>query len=472
MRVGSNLKPQRLFVGLICSALLTVGFLVVMIRVPGVMPSKSGYTFTPTSGSVTVNGSQTFQTINGLGVNINSLSWKNGELRPALDLLADMGVSSWRVVYDMTDWEGQNDNSDPNVANWTYYNVLYSNAKFQNLWGTLQYLNQKGITTNVALSFMGPVPTWMGGSSINSASEDEFVEMIATLLYYARNREHVVFDIVDPMNEPDQDGIEGPLVGATQYTRLLRMLSVKLDATGLGDIRFLGPNTAGVGAGVNTYMPQMMSDSIVMAKVDHFGLHDYGGSTGGANTAIKSSAYPTRNFWMTEFSLAADMMSLLGQSTSGLQMWDAYDSVYEHGILGGRGTTPPNDAGNGPALLAYNRTSGTYAPRHAFYEFEQLFKFVPPGSVRVGTSGSPSGVTIYTFYHQATGRVTIVGRNTTASAIPLSGTLSNLPAVDGLQMYQTDVSGKNFARGNDVVVGNGSFYMVAPVKGYFTLTTR
>ena len=39
-------------------------------------------------------------------------------------------------------------------------------------------------------------------------------------------------------------------------------------------------------------------------------------------------------------------------------------------------------------------------------------------------------------------------------------------------MYQTDVSGKNFARGNDVVVSNGSFYVVAPVNSYFTLTTR
>ena len=82
----------------------------------------------------------------------------------------------------------------------------------------------------------------MGGSSINTTSEDEFVEMIATLLY-TRNTEHVVFDIVDPINEPDWNGIEGPQVGATQYTRLLRKLSVKLDGPGLGDIRFLGPNT-------------------------------------------------------------------------------------------------------------------------------------------------------------------------------------------------------------------------------------
>jgi hypothetical protein len=39
--------------------------------------------------SLAINGSQTYQVMNGLGVNVNSLSWKSGELRPALDMLAD-----------------------------------------------------------------------------------------------------------------------------------------------------------------------------------------------------------------------------------------------------------------------------------------------------------------------------------------------------------------------------------------------
>ena len=87
------------------------------------------------STAVTVNGSQVFQTMDGLGVNINSLSWKNGELRPALDLLADMGVSSWRVVFDKTDWEDQNDNNDPNVADWTYYNALLTRTRSSRISG-------------------------------------------------------------------------------------------------------------------------------------------------------------------------------------------------------------------------------------------------------------------------------------------------------------------------------------------------
>ncbi len=429
---------------------------------------SSGYGTT-----LTVNGAQKYQTIDGLGVNINAHSWNDGELIPALDMLIDqMGTTAWRVAYDMVDWESTNDNSDPDVPNWTYYNALYANAAFQNLWGTLHYLNQRGITKNIALSFMGRVPTWMGGSTIKSNSEDEFVETIATLLYYARNTEKIQFDIVDPLNEPDWDGIEGPQVSATQYTRILHKLSVKLDAMGLGDIRFLGPNTANVSTGVSTYIPAMMSDAIVMSKVDHFGLHSYSSGTGGADSAIKGSSYPTTNFWMTEFTNPSDMWTLLRQNAASFEVWEAYDGVFQHAILAGRGTEPGNDDTAGPALIAYNSSTGTYSPRQNFYQVAQVTKFVPAGSVRIGASQTNGNLTVLAFYHAATGRVTIVGQNTSTSPVSLNGTLNSLPAVDGLQLYQTDNGGKRLARGSDVVVSNGAFYAVIPASSYFTLTTR
>src|SRR5262249_25439186 len=118
---------------------------------------------------LTINGNTVLQTMDGFGVNINSLSWKGGELKPALDLLADqMGARVWRVVFDMEDWEAANDNTDPSTPDWTYYNAVYAGAKFQNLWNTLHYLNDKGITSGIVLSFMGRVPAWMGGTKINA----------------------------------------------------------------------------------------------------------------------------------------------------------------------------------------------------------------------------------------------------------------------------------------------------------------
>jgi hypothetical protein len=420
---------------------------------------------------LTVNGGQTFQTIDGLGVNVNSHSWNNGEAIPALDLLHDqLGATLYRVVYDMTDWEATNDNIDPLTPDWTYYNALYSNGSFQELWGTLHYLNQKGVTGGITLSFMGRVPTWMGGSLINTTAEDEFVEMVSTLVYYARNTEHIQFSILDPINEPDWDGIEGPQVGAAQYTRLLHKLSDRLDAMGLSDIRFCGPNTAIIGAGVSTYMPALMGDPVVINKIDHFGLHDYSGSTGGADSAIRQSAYPTKNFWMTEVTNPVHVLSQLGQNASGIAIWDGFDSAYIHPTLHGASMVPPNDASPDPAPLAYDIGTGTYSPRPSFYQDQAIFKFVPPGSTRIGATQSNGNLTLYAYYQRATGRVTLVGRNSGGTTLTVNGALNNLPPARAFEFYKTD-AGTNFGRLPDVPVSNGTLAFVAPANGYFTLTT-
>jgi O-glycosyl hydrolase len=362
--------------------------------------------------SLAIDGGQTFQKIAGFGVNVNAHSWNDGELRPALDMLNDqMGSTLYRVVYDMEDWESTNDNADPNTADWTYYNALYSNASFQELWGTLRYLNQKGVNSGITLSFMGRVPMWMGGNAINTSLEDEWVETITTLASYARNTEHVQFALLDPLNEPDWDGIEGPQVDEVQYTRLLNKLSAKLDALGLGDIRLLGPNTASIDTGVSNYMPAMMADPIVMAKLDHFAFHNYAGSTGGADAALHGSPYPTKDFWITEVTNPWDVMGHIGGNAAAVMVWDGYDSAYIHPTLHGASMDPPNDSGNGPAPLAYDPSTGVYAPRKSFYQLSQIFKFAPPGSLRVSVTQSGSELIAYAFYDQAGGRLTILGQN-------------------------------------------------------------
>jgi O-glycosyl hydrolase len=423
--------------------------------------------------NLTVDGSRHFQTIDGFGVNINSLSWKNGELKPAIDMLADeMGSTMWRVVFDQEDWEAVNDNPDPNVFNWDYYNGIYSSAKFRNLWGTIGYLNQKGFSTNIIMSFMGNVSDWMGGTRIKSAEEDEWVEMIASLVYYARNKMHLSFSMLDPLNETDWGHNEGPLVEQVQYTRLLHKLSVKLDSIGLGDIKFIGPTTAGIVKGVDVYMPVMMRDSVVMAKVDHFGLHSYASADDNAYQSIKNSAYPDRNYYITETTLPETVFYELLQGTSAVMIWEGYDSVYKHAVLMKGVTTPPNDPGPGPALLAYDKRTGSYSPRKCFYEYENIFKFVPSGSTRISASQSDSNVDLLAFYNQPSGCVTIMGRNFGAKSVSYTGKLVNLPHISTLKFYVTSEtdSNMNFLKGNDISLKNGALSFVAPAKSIFTLT--
>src|SRR6267143_2129352 len=87
------------------------------------------------AATVTIDGARTYQTIEGFGVNANHRSWNNNELKPVLDSLIDQaGMTLFRVIYDNTDWEATNDNADPNVFNWTYYNTVYAAADFQKMW--------------------------------------------------------------------------------------------------------------------------------------------------------------------------------------------------------------------------------------------------------------------------------------------------------------------------------------------------
>jgi O-glycosyl hydrolase len=423
----------------------------------------------PTTATVTVDGSRRFQILDGVGANINSLSWRGGEARAAIDRLADeMGVTLWRVVFDAEDWEATNDNDDPMVADQAYYTALYSNAKFQNLWGTLHYLNQRGVTSGISISFMGRVPPWMGASLITPASEDEWVEMMATFVAHARGVEHVQFGMLDPLNEPDWDGLEGPKVGAAQYTRLLHKLITRLDAAGYGDIRFLGPNTADVGAALSDYIPSLMSDPVVIARIDHLGLHSYSASTGAADAMIKSSPFPERNVWMTEFSRPEDVPSLLSGNASALIIWDGYDSVYNHAIVGGHGDQPPNDAGNGPAPLSYDSKTGSYAARPEFYQFAALFRHLPPGSRRVASTSANPECSIVAFVHPTDDRLTLIGRNAGAASIAVRVSLDAPRALTMMQVYTSRAT--DLVRGDDILVREGRFEFTVSGGSYYAVT--
>lgn len=433
----------------------------------GQTSAQTTVTVVPTGSlPLTINGAVTYQTIDGVGTNINSLSWNNDNSAAAIDMLADdMGQTLWRVVFDMMDWETTNDNGDPATPDWAYYNPIYSGTKFQNLWGTLGYLNQKGFSDTIAVSLMGIMASWMGGSTIPNNMEDEAVEMITTMMYYARNTAGVTFGILDPFNEMDWGHNEGPTLSAAKYVRLLEKISAKLDAMGLSDIRFLGPNTADTGAGVNTYIPAMMASSTVMSKLDHFGLHSYSGGAGNAYTAIKNSSYANLNFWMTEYAYPYDAFALLEQNASGLIVWEGFDSVYNHAILNGLGSEPGNDD-VGSVPIAYNKNTKVYTRRKEFYQNKQIFKYLLPGSVRMNVSGTPKA---YAFRHAASGRVTIVAYNDGSSTQTVTASFANLPLPTAFEYYKTDNS-SNFARGADSTVSGSSCTFAIPAGAIVTLT--
>jgi O-glycosyl hydrolase len=419
------------------------------------------------SVTVTLDMSKKHQSMKGFGTNITGIAWGNGALAPALDQLVAMGMTNARVVLD-NNWETTDSNPDPTVIDWTYYNALYSNSDFTSLWNTIAYLNQKGLKGEaITLSAMGRVPPWMGLTQINTAFEDHWVRMVASMVYYARVTKGLNFMLLDPMNEPDWNGIEGPQVGSTQYVRLLNKLAKRLDALGLTDIRFLGPNTASVGSGVNDYIPALLGDPVVMAKLPHFGLHDYGGSTGGVDSVIKSSAYPDRDFWMTEYSSGADATNIVqflqGDVTQGAAaclVWHGIDTLipYRH--------NPDDNQGWG---CLQEGPAGVFTPRQSYFNAKPIYTAVKPGMVRFDASETNASLITHAYTDLASGNVAITGSNSGA-ALTYVGTFVNGATLNGvLQLYET-TSSENYVRRADVLVSNG--VLSAPISSgsVFALT--
>jgi O-glycosyl hydrolase len=436
--------------------------------------------------TVTVNGSQVFQTIEGFGVNVNHRSWTNNELQPVLDAFIDQaGMTLFRIIWDNTDWEGTNDNTNANVMNWDYYNQVYSSPEFQQLWGIMGYLNQRGITNGVMVNFQGPGPEWLGGTNYLIAGyENEWAEMIASLFVYARNTEHLQFSLIAPDNEPDCYmgiyGSEGVRMTYYQYPTALNYLAQQLDNHGMSDVRFVTPD-AQSGPG---YLWQMMNDPVVMAKMAHVGVHSYGGGgdgSAGVQQILKDPPFNGMTFWMTEFNVwctacewagtntyswdecrdtAGYLLAHLTNGASAGIVWEGYDSYYR--ILNNWSCW---------GLIAANgqfAVPRVYTPRKNFYTVAQISKFVRPGARRIAVSGSPGALQLVAFYHPDTGQLTLTGVNSSASPVSLSVTLASLPAVSMLDLYYTDFA-TNLAYGATCRVTNSALAATIPAKSVFTL---
>jgi O-glycosyl hydrolase len=433
--------------------------------------------------TVTIDGAQTYQVIDGFGVNANHRSWNNNELQPVLDALIDQaGMTLFRVIYDKADWETTNDNSDPNVMNWDYYNQVYSAPDFQKMWDMSAYLNQRGITNGLMFNFQGNGPDWMGGSPLTAGYEAEWAEMVASLFIYARNTQHLQFNLVAPDNEEDIL-VQGVDMTSDQYVTALHDLSQLLDTNGMSDVRFVGPD---LGYTSTDWLSAMMNDPTVMAKVAHFGLHSYyddGGGSTGIYDFLQTSAYPDRTYWMTEFnvpcgsceggqggtdswdyasSAARYLLWHLYYGASAGLVWEGYDSQYNYyspGQWSYWGMFGVDDI---------NAVPKTYTPRKIFYTLAQISKYVRPGAQQIDVSGVAGSFQLLAFYQTNSGQFTLTGINSDTSADTLSAVLTNLPPVASLDLYYTD-SDTNLCYSATFPVTNGSFAATVPANCVFTL---
>ena len=434
--------------------------------------------------TISIDGSRTNQTLDGIGANIHYFAWTNRDLVPVLDALIDQGgLRVFRVVFDNTDWEASNvySNTNTNSIDWDYFNPIYASPRFQHLWGLLGYLNQKGISNGVMLNFQGPGPAWMG-EPLTPGYEDAWAQMIASVLIYARNTEQLKFSLVGPDNEMNLFPQGVTTSGPGQYVTMLHELANQLDYNGIGDIRLVGPDLAN---GTTNWMPDMTLDPVVMAKVAHFGVHSYSGEGSGSfgvTNWLNQTAYADRTLWMTEYNVwcttcengqgndngwayslgtAQYLLSHLANGATTALVWEGYDSY---------------EATQGPGwsywgLLGVDDITAipkTYTARKDFYTVAQLATYLQPGAQQIGVSGQVNPLILQAYYNAGSAQLSIVGVNTNGTTANVACTLASLPEFSSLNLYYTDPN-TNLALAATVAVVNGSFAVTIPANCVFAI---
>lgn len=423
--------------------------------------------------------SRQFQTISGLGVNANVHSWHNGELKPAIDRIVELGDVTWRVIIDKADWEEARNPDNADHIDLDRYAAVYGSGKMADLWNTIEYIESKP-GQQVMVNVMGAVPKWMGGNRIDEVNEDQWVRMVASMVAYGRTIRGLHFNLLGPMNESDWNGIEGPQVAPDQYVRLLHKLILRLDGLGLSDMRLVGPDTASTAKAAAEYIPAIAGDPLVLSRVAHFAIHTYDGDSGGTAAAVQNaSRSQALDFWVTEFSgpcpgcdtgspnptdwpsaaaTALYAIRLLQQGASGLQQYDAWDGYYEHhGSMGYWG------------LLAYQPDSGQYTPRKSYFVLRQLIAYTPRNSVRIEASSGHDDVPVVGLKDPISGRVTFFGVNTSDTVEHVNLSAPGIQQRVQLRSFTTDAQ-KNMEEGPNSTLEEGRAAYSVPAGAVFSLT--
>lgn len=422
-------------------------------------------TWTGSTVSITINGANQLQTMLGHGFCVNSGGWAGGNLATWLTKgVQEVGATLWRVIIEETAYEETNDDGSASTQNWTAYDAIYSNSQFSDLWSTIEHLNKQGITNEIILSFMGKTADRLGGTSLSAGQVSEWAEQCATAAYYGlvRRNPPVQFGYFSPSNEHTVDIYEGPLMSNSFYADAMDAVATRLDALGLSSLKLMGPDDLTGNAA--TSIDEMATRTTLMNHVTHFCCHDY---FDGVGTVPARAAAAGKPWFMSELGTADQALTALVAGSSGTTLFEYCDSVYNHAIRRGSGTTPPNDQfAQFPVPVSFNGT--TYGVRDPeFYDWQHVCFGVVPGSVFLGSTTS-GNVTTYAYRHAASNRTTVMGKNTGAQIL-LRLTLASLSAPHYLAYYVTTSSLK-FAHQSDVAVINGLAQIVLPANCSFTLT--
>ena len=369
---------------------------------------------------ITVDGMQSFQTIDGFGVNINSKYWDGGQLVPTMDLLCqDLGATLYRVdIWGKSNWIDPAGTIGPVALAADHLAAIYCSDMFGRGWAMMRHLNHHGIEPFLTAS--GDVPGWMLATDGKTLADHErFCDMLVSMVAWAKQREGLRFGLFSPMNETDIGSPEGPTVPPGDFVRVLEILDSKLTKAGLDDIRLVVADQAHFGP---DYVREIVRSPRLVERIAVFGMHTYGLVPKERNDELVSlvgdSPYRNRHLWMTEYGdleqsgerewwvaweVTRRLFRQLEAGFNGAIVWDAYDTYHDH-----------NEAWTIYGLL---RTGlHVHTPKKRYYASKQVYRYVLPGFERIAVDCEIPELELLAFASPDRSQFTLVGLNDSDAA--------------------------------------------------------
>jgi O-glycosyl hydrolase len=365
-----------------------------------------------------MDGSKTYQSIDGFGVNINSKYWAGGAFAPVLDvILYELGASLFRVdIFGKSNWVDPNSEKDARALNEQGLSEIYRGEVAQNGFGLMRYLNQHGIKPYLTCS--GDVPKWMLGADGKTLTQiGPFCDLLVSLLDWAKKKEGLDFEYFGPLNETDIGSPEGPSLTPEQYVHVIEILDNKLKQHALDDIRLVVAEQAHFNL---HYVNEFIRHPKLADRLSVIGMHTYGNCTVEQYREIvdlcKASSLDKCRVWMSEYGdleqsgekewfvawvMTERLLAFLRAGFNGAMAWDAFDNYHDH-----------DEAWTIYGLI---RTGlRTYTPKKRFYASKHVYRYVLPGFERIDLKTDDEGLNILGFSNPERSEVTIVGMNTSS----------------------------------------------------------
>ncbi len=451
----------------------------------------------------TLDATRKYQTIDGFGANLNPDQWRDGNIKPALDLLVDdMGGTLFRFdCFGLAEWLDPAKRDKSGRFPPEYLREVYTRQDFRDAWAMFRYLDSKEV--KLFLNVSGRVPRALAGSDGQTLTDFEgYAEMVVSQAKWARQNEKLRFTLLSPFNETDLGFPEGPKIPIRSAIPAIRAILMKLDEAGMSDVKLVVMDDAG---GILDYLEPILKDTDLARRIAVFATHTYGngGDEDGGNwylepsrfaralTRIQASSFRSDPLWITEYGdldqseevefgvawrSTRRLLKFLHDGASAGLVWDAYDNYHKH-----------DSAWALYGLIKTNRTNWTYAPKQRFYAAKQIFRFVRPGFQRVDVTPPPSDpkdvfaawhapfkhILLLAFVSPDRGEYTLTGMSTVESDVELNVTLKGLPAATlgkSLTYYRTSRQ-EDCVHLGEISVEGSTLKAVIKENSIFTLTT-